>query len=290
MNLNRNRTRDLQLHEMVDIECFGMTDIGRNRETNQDHFVVGSLYKHLAPEYSSVRLDAKETFGECMGKLLLVADGMGGHNAGEVASELAIKATYEYLLNSMHWLFHPTEPEIEQFIEDLKCAACFSHFVVSGDAERKPDHKGMGSTLTAAYVVWPMLYVLHVGDSRCYLFHENKMGLITKDQTYAQYLFDQGHLNEQELKSSRFQHMLTNAIGIDGQPEASVYRQRLDYGDRILLCSDGVNRHLDDHQIGEYLEQELSAQQICRSIVDASNQLGGRDNITTVVAKFLQPN
>lgn len=283
-------TREFLLPDVVDIECFGMTDVGRKREINQDHFVIGDLHKHMATEYSSVHLDAKETFGGAMGKLLLVADGMGGANAGEVASELSIKATVEFLLNSMHWLFHPTEPEIDQFVSDLKNAACFSHLAVRNDAENDPRHAGMGSTLTVAYVIWPMLYVLHVGDSRCYLQHRGSTALLTKDQTFAQFLFDKGQLSSEAFQESNYHNLLMSAIGIDGQPEASVYRQRLEYGDRILLCSDGVNRHLEDPQIGKLLEQDQTSQQICKSIVDSANELGGRDNITTVVAKFFAPN
>ncbi|MFK7769000.1 MAG: PP2C family serine/threonine-protein phosphatase, partial [Mariniblastus sp.] len=239
--MNKNSqldTQELQLHEMVDIECFGMTDVGKKRESNQDHFVIAELHKHLATEYSSVTFDAPQVFGEPMGKLLLVADGMGGANAGDVASELAVKSTVKYLLNSMHWLYHPTEPEIQQFIEDLKDAACFSHHSVR-DAQAHPEQFGMGSTLTVAYIVWPMLYVLHVGDSRCYLRHNEKLGLLTKDQTFAQSLFDLGHLSSEEFGKSPYQHVLTSAIGVDGQPDAAVYQHRLSYGDEILLCSDG---------------------------------------------------
>lgn len=267
-----------------------MTDRGKKREANQDHFVISNLHKHMATEYSSVKLNAEETFGDAMGKLLLVADGMGGANGGEVASELAIKTTVEYLLNSMHWLFHPSEPEINQFIDDLKDAACFSHSAVRTNAKDDPSLRGMGSTLTVAYIVWPMLYVLHVGDSRCYLYHQGKTGLLTKDQTFAQYLFDAGHLSLEEFNDSSYHNVLMSAIGVEGgQPEAAVYRQRLDYGDRILLCTDGVNRHLNDLQIADFLQGDGTAQQICRSIVDASNELGGNDNITTVVAKFCPP-
>lgn len=282
-------TREMSLHEKVDIECFGMTDTGRSRKVNQDHFVIGDLHKHIGTEYSSVNFDAPQVFGEPMGKLLLVADGMGGANAGEVASELAAKSTVKYLLNSMHWLYHPTEPEIEQFIDDLKEAACFSHEAVTDDAKRKPERRGMGSTLTVAYVVWPMLYVLHVGDSRCYLLHQDKFGLLTKDQTFAQCLLDTGHLSQKEYARSPYQHVLTSAIGIDGQPKAAVYQQRLSYGDEILLCSDGVNRHLNDEQIESHLRSDLNANELCKQITNHANELGGQDNITTVVAKFLKP-
>ena len=282
-------TQDFLLHKRVDIECFGVTDIGRVRKTNQDHFVISDLHKHLAPEYSSVRLEQKDCFGDAMGKLLLVADGMGGANAGDVASEMAIRKTVEFLLNSMHWLFHPKQPEIEQFILDLKAAACFSHKAVREDADHAPEHRGMGSTLTVAYIIWPMLYVLHVGDSRCYLWHRNQIQLLTKDQTFAQHLYDLGQLNDEEFEKSGYHHVLLSAIGIAGQPEAAVYRQRLDYGDRILLCSDGVNGHLDDNEIGDYLSAGDNSHQICQSLVEAANEKGGKDNITCAVAIFLEP-
>ncbi len=147
----------------------------------------------------------------------------------------------------------------------------------------------MGSTLTVAFVTWPMLYVLHVGDSRCYLFHRGNTGLLTKDQTFAQHLFDKGFLSDKEFNESAYHNVLMSAIGADGQPDAAVYRQRLSYGDRILLCSDGVNCHLNDLQISEFLEQDGSSRKICQSIVDAANELGGIDNITSVVAKFNRP-
>jgi protein phosphatase len=286
---SNNDTQELLLHERVDIECFGMTDIGEVRTLNQDHFVVGDLHKHMGTGYSSINFDAPQVFGDPMGKLLLVADGMGGGNAGEVASELAAKSTVKYLLNSMHWLFHPTQPEIQQFIDDLKEAACFSHNVVRDDAKRQPERYGMGTTLTVAYIVWPMLYVLHVGDSRCYLLHQGKLGLLTKDQTFAQCLLDRGHISTEEFEESPYQNVLTSAIGVEGQPDAAVYQQRLSYGDRILLCSDGVNRHLSDEQIESHLRADLMSADICKRITHQANELGGRDNVTTVVACFLDP-
>jgi protein phosphatase len=285
----RSDTREASVHENVDIECFGMTDIGQNRKVNQDHFVIGDLRKHMGTEYSSINFDAAQVFGEPMGKLLLVADGIGGAHAGEVASELAAKATVKFLLNSMHWLFHPTEPEVEKFIDDLKEAACFSHNAVCDDAKEQPERSGMGSTLTVAYIDWPMLYVLHVGDSRCYLLHQDKLGLLTKDQTFAQFLRDEGHLTDEEVERSPYQHVLMNAIGVDAQPKAAVYQQRLSYGDRIFLCSDGVNRHLSDKQIETHVRSSLNSKEICKRITDHANDLGGRDNITTVAARFLKP-
>ena len=219
-----------------------------------------------------------------MAKLMMVADGMGGMNAGEVASELATKSTAHFLLNSMHWLIHPTEPEIENFIEDLKDAACFSHSVVRDESDVIPQHRGMGTTLTLAWLVWPLLHVLHVGDSRCYISRDGQLQLLTHDQTLAQHLMDRGDLDAEQMRESPFQHVLMSAIGAEGQPEAVVYRQHMQAGDRLLLCTDGVNHHLTDDDIGQILRSPHSAPTICQNIVDLANERGGQDNITVVVA------
>ena len=211
----------------------------------------------------------------------------GGGNAGDIASELATKSTANFLLNSMHWLLHPKQPEIQQFIDDLKRAAQFSHQVVHENAEDAPEHRGMGTTLTLAYLMWPMLYVLHVGDSRCYIWHRDELRLITHDQTLAQMLYDRGDLNDAEYEQSPYQHVLLSAIGIEGELDAAVYRYRLTTGDRLMLCTDGVNTYLDDEEIGQLLSSDLNSQEMCRQIVARANDRGGRDNITTVVARFI---
>ena len=272
----------------VKIDCYGATDIGQERKVNQDQFIIGDLHKHISVDQSSVSLGITHSYGNVMGKLMLVADGIGGASAGEVASELAIKSTIEYLLSSMHWLAYPTEADVERFVEDLKEAACFSHFVVRNDADNDPKHRGMGSTLTVAYVDWPMMYVLHIGDSRCYLQRESELRLLTKDQTFAQQLYDEGVIDEEQFENSNFHNVLVSAIGAQGQPDALVYQQKLDFGDKVLLCSDGVNVHLDDQQIADVLSQDVSANQICKQLIQQANSAGGRDNITAVVAKFEQ--
>jgi protein phosphatase len=275
------------MQQNVNVDCFGATHVGQQRETNQDQFLIADLNKHMRVYSSSVNFEPPHLFGEPMGKLMLVADGMGGTTAGDVASALAIKSTANFLLNSMHWLHNPKQPEIQQFIEDLKSAAKFSHQIVHQNAERTPERRGMGTTLTVAYLLWPMLYVLHVGDSRCYIWHRDELKLITHDQTLAQLLYDRGDLDDAEYEQSPFQHVLLNAIGIEDEVDAVVYRHRLTTGDRLLLCTDGVNAYLDDKEIGQVLSSDRNSEQICQQIIDLANERGGRDNITTVVARFL---
>jgi protein phosphatase len=287
--VNRTEPEEFTSLTAVQIDCHGVTDIGHLRETNQDHFLISDLRKHLSAQQSSFELESPEVYGEPLGKLLLVADGMGGANAGEVASELAIKATVKFLLNSMHWLLHPSPPEIEKFVLDLKKAACFSHQAVREDAAHKPDRQGMGSTLTVVYLVWPMMYVLHVGDSRCYLWHQGQLGLLTKDQTFAQFLYDQNKLTKEEFVQSQYHHVLMSAIGMDAVPHAAVYRQRLQFGDKLLLCSDGVNLHLGHDEIDGLLRETADSKTICEKVVQRSLELGGKDNATAIVAQFLEP-
>lgn len=269
---------------LPNIQCAGLTDIGQRRETNQDQFLIANLQKHMQVLASSKPKQGQHLYGQTMGKLLLVADGMGGNQSGDVASELAVHTLAEHLLNSMHWLFHPQEPEVEQFARDLKAAALRSHEKVRSQAERDPYQRGMGTTLTAAYLMWPLLYVLHVGDSRCYLLRDDSIQLLTKDQTLAQHLYDCGQITGSELSESPYHHVLLNAIGIDHEPEAIVYRKVLLPGDRIFLCSDGVNAHLNDEEIKEIIRSGSSASDVCQRVVDAANARGGNDNITCILA------
>jgi protein phosphatase len=280
--------RETTFHSDVRITCWGGTDTGQVRESNQDQFLIADLRKQMRIESSSVNFDPPHLTGQPMGKLLMVADGMGGMNAGEIASELATRATAEFLLNSVHWPFHPTPPEIDNFIEDLKDAACFSHTLIRDDSDVVPDHKGMGTTLTLAWLVWPLLYVLHVGDSRCYLSRQGHLQRVTRDQTLAQHLLDRGDLNEEQMRDSPFQHVLMSAIGAEDQPEAVVYRHRLQPGDRLLLCTDGVNNQLADDEIGRILACDGALPAIGQGLIDLANERGGEDNITVVLAAFDQ--
>lgn len=269
----------------VSIECAGLTDIGRKRKVNQDQFLIADLHKNMQVQCSSEPFQNKCLFGSAMGKLLVVADGMGGALAGEVASEMAVETLGQYLLNSMHWLFHPTSNEIEQFLLDLKNAARQSHETIRTTAANEPGFAGMGTTLTVAYLTWPMMYVLHVGDSRCYVLRQGVLHQITKDQTLAQHLHDRGHLDDREFNESPYRHVLLSVIGgNEDYPDIAVFKTKLAVGDRILLCSDGVNAHLKTDEIEQVLSVEQSATDVCRKLISAANECGGEDNITAVVA------
>jgi protein phosphatase len=146
----------------------------------------------------------------------------------------------------------------------------------------------MGTTLTMAYLLWPRLYVVHAGDSRCYLLRGNRLEQVTRDHTVAQRLVDEGALSAADAEQSRWSHVLYNCVGggtHEIKPE--VYRARVEPGDALLLCSDGLSKVVPDETIRQELARRQGAEQTCRRLVDLANEAGGPDNVTAVVARFL---
>jgi protein phosphatase len=145
----------------------------------------------------------------------------------------------------------------------------------------------MGTTLTMAYIVWPRLYVVHAGDSRCYLFHKRRLKQITTDHSYAQEFVDAGVIEPEEAEKSRWSHLLWNVIGGKGdEVRPEVHKARLSTNDSLLLCTDGLTYHVSDDELAELLASDLSAAELCQQLVDVANEAGGSDNITVVVARF----
>jgi protein phosphatase len=145
----------------------------------------------------------------------------------------------------------------------------------------------MATTLTLAIVVWPSAYEVQVGDSRCYYYSEGKLRQITRDQTMAQDLVDQGVIPKDQMAASPFSHVLASAIG---GSEASPEVTRLDIrrrGSVVLLCSDGLTKHVTDDEIAAHLKTMESAEQVCRALVDLALERGGSDNITVLVGRAL---
>ncbi len=191
------------------MDCAGLTDVGRVRQTNEDQFLIADLNKSMLVRQTSLALaDHTRLFGGSQGALLLVADGMGGHAAGKQASALAVQTLEHYVLNTMPWFFHLQQDQETDLQDELKSAmeAC-QHSIETATAAR-PQQRGMGTTLTMAYLLWPRLYVVHVGDSRCYLFRPPRLVQITKDQTMAQQLVEHNVLAPEEAPHSHWSNVL----------------------------------------------------------------------------------
>jgi protein phosphatase len=270
------------------MDCFGLTDIGRVRERNEDQFLIADLMKSVVIHDTSLSYDHEtDLHGVSQAKLLLVADGVGGTAGGERASSLAVDGIVQYLLNSMHWLFRKEYSRESQFLEDLMSAFAGSQRQIQHAAEMSPRYRQMGTTLTMAYLAWPTAYIGHVGDSRAYLFHQSKLTQLTRDQTIAQMLADAGGIAADEVEHHHFRHVLGSLLSCDpSQLSPSVRKTRLALGDQLLLCTDGLTRHVGASQIEQILASAASAEDACRELIAAANAAGGRDNTTVVVARF----
>jgi PPM family protein phosphatase len=271
-------------------DCAGATDRGQSRESNEDHFLVADLIKSVSVRETSLPGgDYMRQFAGLPGKLLVVADGMGGHAGGRRASSLAIETLAKYVLNTMHWFFRLQENREDDLVEELKAALVECQAAVGAAAATEPGRERMGTTLTLAYVLWPRAYVIHTGDSRCYLHRGGRLKRVTRDHTLAQKFVDEGTWTPEEAAESRWNHVLWSCI--NNNPDAlhpDVYRFHLESGDSLLLCTDGLTRHVPDDGIAAELARisQTSAADVVRRLVALANEAGGADNITVVVGHF----
>jgi protein phosphatase len=163
-----------------------------------------------------------------------------------------------------------------------------SHENIKAKAAKEPHRRGMATTLTMVMSVWPRAYVVQVGDSRCYQMHDGKLHRVTRDQTLAQDLYDEGALNTMEAEESPFAHMLMSAVGGSvADPVTTALDMQRD--DVLLLCTDGLTKHMADDEIEERLGNLESAEQTCRELVKTVLARGGTDNVTAVVGRLRSP-
>jgi serine/threonine protein phosphatase PrpC len=267
-----------------ELDLFGLTHPGRVRKENQDHFLLCTLHQQIVvhgtslpgPEHLPLR-------GERMGTILLVADGVGGSSAGGEASQLATEAVTSYVTSTMR-CFHATDASEEKiFCNALKSAVLDAH-----DAVRKQaawEKLKMATTMTLAIAVWPRLYVVQVGDSRCYLYWDGKLRQVTRDQTVAQYLVDTGAMPPEQAARSPFNNVLSSSVGgEEAKPEVAVV-DITPRGCVVVVCSDGLTKHVRDDEIAEQLRTMSSSEQAATNLLNLALERGGSDNITIIVAR-----
>ena len=274
----------------VRIDVAALSHTGKVREHNEDHYLVASGARHATTLLTNVPPeDVPSEFGETS-YLMIVADGMGGHAAGEVASRMAIATLINIILHVPDWILR-LDDEYAQKVMDRAVERCRQvHDALKEKASRDPQLRGMGTTMTAAYSLGDDLFITQVGDSRAYLFRDGKLQRLTRDQTHAQMLADGGVISQQDVARHRLRHVLTSALGgAQKEVQAAVDRVKLVDGDRLLLCSDGLTEMTDDERIAEVLRREPRSNEACRLLVDSALANGGRDNITVVLAQYSIP-
>lgn len=272
-----------------ELDLFGLTHVGNVRTENEDQFLVCTVHPQLVVHGTSVPIPEQLPLqGERVATILLVADGVGGERGGREASALATQSVTKYLMGTLRCYHAVGTTSEDKFVTALRDAALGAHEEVLADTVDHPEVHGMATTLTLAIVTWPWAYVVQVGDSRCYHFSGGRLLQVTKDQTMAQELVDMGALPAAQIGTSRFSHILTSALGgSDATPVVTRFEMRRD--SVLLLCSDGLTKHVTDDEIADHLRTMESSAQAGRALVNLALERGGSDNITVIVRRAKEP-
>ena len=269
-----------------ELDLYGLTHPGRVRTENQDQFLLCTVHPQVVIHGTSLADDDRLALrGQRLATIMLVADGVGGSAAGSRASRIATAAVTEYVGTALRCYHAVGSPNESEFTDALRAAAIAAHDVVRAEAEAALGGRQMATTLSLGIVVWPWLYVLQVGDSRCYVYQNGTLRQVTRDQTVGQNLVDEGVLNKEQLSRSPLNHVLASAIGAsEAMPEVSRVdiRQR---GSVILVCTDGLTKHVSDAEIATHLGAMESAEQVCRARLSLALERGGTDNVSLVVGR-----
>jgi protein phosphatase len=250
------------------LEAYGQTDVGRRRKLNEDNFIVD---------------------GET--DLYAVCDGMGGHNAGEVASKMAIETLSAFIQKShrekeITW---PYGLDVSLSFDGnrLKTAIKLANKRVYKAADNREEYTGMGTTVVAAVVSGNVMTVGSAGDSRCYLLRDGSLSQITKDDSWVSAAWAEGILNAEEIERHPLKNVITKAVGAKETIEIDVTEQALQAGDLVLLCSDGLHAMISDEDILRHLTPPpVSLQEATQKLIDAANEAGGKDNVSVVLLRY----
>jgi PPM family protein phosphatase len=263
----------------VRVSVFGKTDLGLTRDHNEDTFLVADLSAGNASLHPDVRDHAVGP----RGSLFMVADGMGGAAAGEVASAMAADVIYRHL--STTWT-QDEDVSAARFAYRMKEAVELANQRIYLYAREHPDVRGMGTTVTAAGVLGDELYLTQIGDSRGYLVRNGVTFQLTRDQSLTQRLVDAGELTEEEAEQSERRNIILQALGPDPRVKVDLSHQRLRRGDTLILCSDGLSGVVRREEFAQMVARSPDLPTLCSALIDLANERGGPDNVTVVAVRF----
>src|SRR5213595_2945830 len=263
----------------VKIEVFAKTDLGKTRDHNEDRFLVADLTRGEASLQPAVR---EHEVGE-RGSLFIVADGMGGAAAGELASEMATETIYEQMIRM--W---GNEKDVtpQRFAYRLKEAVEVANSHIHSYAKAHPEVRGMGTTTTAVGILNDHVYLTQVGDSRAYLIRDGQAVQLTRDQSLMQRLVEAGELTEEEAARSERRNIILQALGPDARVKVDLTHQEVRKGDILVLCSDGLTGTVKKEEIAAVATRERDLLAACDKLIALANERGRPDNITVVLARF----
>jgi protein phosphatase len=286
MSMKNEPVTEIIEHGPLAVKTFGITDKGRVRASNEDQFLIAELTKTMRIWQTSLP-EPRAQFGEERGHLFLVADGMGGHRAGEQASAIAVVAIEQFTLNTFKWFFDTNGSEAQRVLAQFQMALRQADERIVEEAAEHPELSGMGTTLTMAYHLDAQLCVVHVGDSRAYVYRDGELDQLTHDHTLVADMVRNGVLRPDQVAGHHLRNVITNVVG---GPEAGIYVEahalEVQAGDCILLCSDGLTEMVTNEAIAAVLRAEPDPEAACRQLLAQANEGGGRDNITLVIVRF----
>jgi protein phosphatase len=265
----------------LDFEFGAATHQGRVRPNNEDHYAV--VRRHRTSELILSNLPPNElVLADESAYSMVVADGMGGPKFGELASRMALQRMFELAQQATSWVTRLKDLDAQQIRERVDAYAKKIQSTLRDQMHTAPELTGMGTTWTSAHLMSDRALVVHIGDSRAYLWHQRKLHQVTHDETVAQALIDSG---SDPADVSRFRHMLLNSFGGESDTvTAQIHQLQIDIGDQLLLCTDGLTDMLSDEDIASILQTSASPQSACDRLIGAALENGGHDNVTVVLA------
>ena len=271
----------------LQVDLAARSHTGNVRPNNEDHYLVVRFGRTLQTLLTNLPEGQVPNQFEEMGYGMVVADGMGGSAAGEIASQMAISTLVALALDTPDWILGESTPETERVLQRMAQRYQRVDAVLNEQAVLDPSRSGMGTTMTLACSLGFQLILAHLGDSRVYLLREGALHQITRDHTLAQAMVDVGMLPRDAAATHRLRHALTRVLGGGkGQAEPEVHRLRLADQDQVLLCTDGLTDMVANVTIGTVLQEAATADQACQTLVELALKQGGKDNVTVVLARY----
>lgn len=266
-----------------EIDIFAVSHTGKVRKENQDRFLLATINKRVELVASNMEEAERLPQGDQrLAYLAMIADGVGGGTGGSAASSATVETIMQYVNDSL-MVFYSAKADEAGFTELLQSAAMRAHEAVR---QRRAEHGvtgTMATTLTLYFGIWPVYYLLQLGDSRYYLWRDGKLRQVTRDQTMAQDLVDEGVLTRAAAAKTPMASVLSSAIGAD-TTNPVVTRLHGDWGNVHLMCSDGLTRHVSDERIAQILGSMRSAKVAGEQLLQEALDGGGSDNITIILA------
>jgi protein phosphatase len=282
--------RPKPLSSSVRIEFGAVSHAGKVREKNEDHFLISKISRKQEILVTNVPGEHIPALPEEDGYGMIVADGMGGMAAGEVASRMAITTALNLIQKSPKWGFKINKKEARELFERVSQHLRDIDETLTARSEADYRLFGMGTTLTAAYSAGADLFIIHLGDSRAYLFRKGSLRQLTKDHTLAQAMADAGYISPEDVPRHTKRNVLTNFLGgHHGHVKADVRWLRVADGDLLLLCSDGLHDMVDDASIADILVEHTVPSEAAQALLDKALERGGKDNVTVIVARYGMP-